>query len=213
MTFCTDIDLLHWEPVIFKEAAFVSQTLLESTGDVAGTTFTLATGSLLDSHVEPGHVLHLDGAINGSFPIVEVTSETQAQLSVLYDRLTTSGGEAESSPPKADTGASCAVRTFWPQRQIVTELLLQSLGLKPDEQARVINPSSLKRACTLGVLQMIYNALAAAADEPGALTIRAASYERMYRRALRNARVELDLNGDGAADCVRALNVLRLERV
>ena len=28
MTFCTDIDLLHWEPNILRDAAFASQTLI-----------------------------------------------------------------------------------------------------------------------------------------------------------------------------------------
>jgi len=43
--------------------------------------------------------------------------------------------------------------------------------------------------------------------------VRVDLYERLYRRALRNTRVDLDLNGDGRADTVRALNVLELQRV
>jgi hypothetical protein len=40
MTFATDIDLLHWEPNILKDAAAVAQTILTGTGALSGTTFT-----------------------------------------------------------------------------------------------------------------------------------------------------------------------------
>ena len=36
MTFCTDTDLLPWEPNLLREASFASQTLLTGTGDLAG---------------------------------------------------------------------------------------------------------------------------------------------------------------------------------
>jgi hypothetical protein len=37
-------------------------------------------------------------------------------------------------------------------------------------------------------------------------------YEDLYRRSLRSARVELDLDNDGTADARRELNVLNLTR-
>ena len=43
--------------------------------------------------------------------------------------------------------------------------------------------------------------------------MRADLYERLYRRSLSRARVEIDTNGDGKADLARALNVLELARV
>ena len=48
-----------------------------------------------------------------------------------------------------------------------------------DESATIINPQVLKRVCVLGTLQMIYNALAAAAEEPARLALRADLYERL----------------------------------
>src|SRR5205823_3957113 len=132
MTFCTDIDLLHWEPNICRDAAFASQTLIAGSGDLAGTVFTIASGSFSAAHVA------------------------------------------------AD---------------------------------KILNPSSLVRACTLGTLHLIYSALAAVADKPTDLLARAQMYEQLYRRALGAARVELDLNGDGKADDVRTLGVLQLQRI
>jgi hypothetical protein len=98
----------------------------------------------------------------------------------------------------------------------VSDLLLAAAGLDPtraDIDEVVSNPQVLRKPATLGTLQMIYSALAAAAAEPAGLSQRADLYERLYRRALRNTTVDLDLNGDGAADATRPLNVLQLQRV
>jgi hypothetical protein len=215
MTFCNDIDLLHWEPNILKDAAFASQTLISGTGDVTGTSFTIGAGSLATSHVTPDMAIVLGGTILGTFPILSIDSATQLTLSVLYDGLFPTSGDPVATPVTSATGVDFAIRTFWPQRRVVSELLLQAAGLDPtdDAAAMIVNPQSLKRACTLGTLHMIYSALAAAADNPGNLNARVSLYETLYRRALRSAKVEIDRDGDGRVDCIRALNVLRLERV
>jgi hypothetical protein len=215
-TFCTDIDLLHWEPNILRDAAFASQTLLAGTGDLAGTTFTLdSAGSFLDSHVEADQVIVLSGGTSGCYPIVSVDSATQLTISTLFDGLFPLSGTPTPSPVATIIDLSFVVRTFWPQRRVVTELLLQAAGLDLvlDNTSRVMNPQALRKPCALGALQMIYSALAAAAVDPSLYGIRAELYEGLYRRALRNARVELDLNDDGAADCARPLNVLQLQRI
>jgi hypothetical protein len=54
--------------------------------------------------------------------------------------------------------------------------------------------------------------MAAASSSPAMLNTRADLYERLYRRALRAAKVELDLNGDGRVDMIRSLGVLELQR-
>jgi hypothetical protein len=215
MTFCNDIDLLHWEPNICRDAAFASQTLISGTGNLAGTGFTIASGSLVTSHVAQEQVVVLSGAHSGSYPIVSVDGATQLTLSVLYDGLFPAAGSPAASPVSTVNGLAYAIRTFWPQRRVVSELIVQAAGLDPgDPQSsdRIINAENLKRACTLGTLHMIYSALAAAAAEPGGLLVRVDLYERLYRRAIREARVELDLNGDGEGDTMRSLNVLQLQR-
>jgi hypothetical protein len=215
MTFCTDIDLLHWEPNVLKDAAFASQTLLSGTGNLAGTTFTLAAGSLTTSHVAANQCIVLSGGVAGTFPIISVDSATVLTLSVLYDGIFPATGSAVPSPVATATGLTFAIRTFWPQRRVVSELLLQAAGLDPtaDAAATIRNPSSLTRACTLGTLQMIYSALAAAATDPKNIQLRADLYERLYRRELRAAKVEIESSGDGQSVVVRPLNVLQLERV
>ncbi|HRK32402.1 MAG TPA: hypothetical protein PLD59_15160 [Tepidisphaeraceae bacterium] len=211
MTFATDIDLLHWEPNLVKEATFVSQTLLATTGDLSGTTLTISGSSFVDAEVTGENIIYIGGAIDGTFPIVEVNSSTQLTLSVLYDKLFNDPATPGRGGPDA-TGVDFAIRTFWPQRQVVSDLILQAAGLDPGDAQKILNPLVLKRACVLGTLQMIYNALAAAATESSFFAARARFYEQLYKRSLRSARVELDLNGDGQIDSVRALNCITLIR-
>ena len=214
MPFCTDVDLLHWEPNLLRDAIFASQVLLSGTGDLSGTSFTIDTGSLTSAKVGANHVIVLAGAVAGCFPIVSVDSSVTLTLSVLYDGLFPPDGGNAAEPVGAGTagGLTYSIRTFSPQASVVSELLKQSAGIDPGSSDEIVNPTTLKRACTLGTLQMIYNALAAAAEEPADLQIRAELYQRLYRRAFRNLRVEIDTDGDGAADVVRHLNILKLTR-
>jgi len=215
MIYCTDVDLLHWEPNIFRDALFASQLLLSGTGNLAGTTFTLASGSLSSAHVVADEVIVLSGALAGSFPIVSINSPTQLDLSVLYDGLFPDTGSGVASPVGTAADLAFAVRTFWPQRRVVSDLISRAAGIEPedDSPAVILNAQSLRRPCALGTLQMIYNALAAASATPEPLSMRADLYERLYRRSLSRARVEIDTNGDGKADVARTLNVLELARV
>jgi len=216
LTFCNDIDLLHWEPNVLRDAAFASQALISGTGNLAGSTFTIASGSFLTAHIAQEQVIILTGATSGSYPIVSVDSATQLTLSVLYDGLFPTSGDPAPSPPGTANGLDYVIRTFWPQRRIVSELLLQAAGLDPSDpesEPKLLNPEALQRACTVGTLHLIYSALAAAAEDPENLRMRVQLYERLYRRALRSATVKLDLNLDGRLDLLRRLNVMDLERV
>ena len=219
MTYCTDIDLLHYEPNIFRDAAFASQLLMAGTGNLAGTAFTIASGSFTAEHVAAGHVVALEGAVAGCYPVVSVDGATQLTVSVMHEGLFPDAGAGVASPVGTATGIAFAVRTFWPQREVVSALLRRAAGIGPEgasedmAAAEVLNTSVLRRACALGTLQMIYSALAAAAAEPANLTVRAEMYERLYRRALAGARVEIDVDGDGVGDLTRVLSVVELKRV
>lgn len=219
MTFCNDTDLLYWEPDVARDAAFASQTLATGTGDLAGTAFTRTAGaSFLTQQVAPGQVLVLSGTAVGCYVITDVPNSTQLAISVLHNEMfPTTGSPASPVGASADaTGATYAIRTFWAQRQVVSELLMQAVGLVPgtlDSEASVIlNPESLRRACALGTLQMIYSAVAAAASDPAKFSLRADLYERLYRRALIRAQVDLDFNGDGRVDVRRSPGLVRMVR-
>lgn len=216
MLFCNDSDLLHWEPSLFRDAAAAAQTLLAGIGDLAGTQFTIASGSFIDEGVLAGHVICLEGALAGCYPIASVDSATQLALSVLCEALHPELGAGQPSPIGNASGVSYAVRTFWPQRKVVSELIQRCAGVgaeTPLPDATILNAAALKRSCALGTLQMIYSALAAAAPDPSVLSLRAEMYERLYRRSLSAARVEIDVDGDGKGEIVRALNVIELVRM
>ena len=57
---------------------------------------------------------------------------------------------------------------------------------------------------------MIYSAVAA--SDPAAFSLRADLYERLYRRSLQRAQVDLDLNGDGRPDARRSPGLVRMYR-
>jgi hypothetical protein len=218
MVFCNDVDLLYWEPDLLKEAALASQMLDTGSGDVDGTAFVASTGgSFIDQKIEAGQVIVLSGTISGCFAITAVTDATHLQISVLYDELFPQSG---SAPPSVGVGTASGltyvIRSFWAQRKVVSELLMQAVGIVPgtseEETAVILNPQALRRVCALGTLQMIYSALAAAATEPAQLNVRADLYERLYLRALLAAQVDLDLNGDGLVDSRRCPGLVRLAR-
>ncbi|HEY7087650.1 MAG TPA: hypothetical protein VH518_06140 [Tepidisphaeraceae bacterium] len=213
MTFATDINLLHWEPNLLKDASAVAQTLLSGTGTLSGTTFTIDAGSLSSANVSDEYAIVIADPIGGTFPIVSVNTSTTLTLSVLYDQLFPDEGDVEPFVSGSGSALGYTIRTFWPQRRVVSELLLQAAGLRLDQAPLIQNPEALQRPCTLGALHMIYTALAAAAAEPADQLIRAELYEKLYRRALKAAVVDLDLDGDGIIDTTRRLGVLELQRV
>jgi hypothetical protein len=219
MLFCNDADLLYWEPEVLREAAFASQTLDAGTGSLSGTQFSVVTGTVFTSRaVEPGQVIVLSGAVAGCFPIVAITDPFNLQLGVLNDELFPD--PPSTTPPLISPGTASGldfvIRTFWAQRRVVSDLLSQAVGIIPGtaqaQAAQILNPQALRRAATLGTLQMIYNALAAAASEPAPFTVRADLYERLFRRAMRQAQVDIDLDGDGRADSRRSPGLVRMFR-
>lgn len=218
MVFCNDVDLLYWEPDVLNEAALASQTLDTGTGNVAGTAFTATTGaSFVDQKIEAGQVIVLTGAVAGCFAITAISDATGLEISVVYDELfPETGAAAPAVGPGSASGVNFVIRSFWAQRQVVSDLLMQAIGIVPGtaaaETAVILNPRALRRACTLGTLQMIYSAIAAVASEPAKFSVRADLYERLYRRALLAAQVDLDLNGDGVVDARRSPGLVRMFR-
>ena len=216
MIYCTDTDLLHWEPRLFTEAASAAQTLISGTADLAGSTLTISTGSFVAARVMPGDVVILTGSVAGTFPIVAVTDALTLSISVLYDALTPINDATPAIAPGAGSALTFAVRSFGAHRRVVSDLLKQLAGIIPgtsdDERITILNPEALKRPCVLGTLHLVFSALAAFATEPASLVVHADQYERLFRRAIRSTHLELDLNGDGVADCRRALDTIVFKR-
>lgn len=210
MTYCDDVDLLDWEPEIFRDAAFASQLQLAGQGDLDGTLFTISEASFTDAGVVPRQVICLSGAVSGCYPIVSVDSATRITVSVLHSALHSPAPFPVAVGSAA--GVIFAIRNFHPQRKMASEMLRRIAGAGENGAPTVTNSAVLRRPCVLATLQIIYNALAAVSAEPLALRLRADLYERLYRRALAQVRVELDSDGDGRADTVRCLSTVRFHR-
>lgn len=202
MTYCTDTDLLHWEPRLLEEAAFASQTLLDADAELDGTRLTLASGSWIAAGVWPGDVAVLSGAVRGCYPIASIDSATDATITVFR------GGDLGPTPPPSAGQVHVVVRTFRPQREVVAALLEHAIDLRPGEV--LTNPGSLRPAAVAGTLQMIFNGLAGMAEDTTHYRVRTDLYERLLRRQLRSVAIEVDTNGDGRADYRRSLGILRL---
>lgn len=209
--FATDTDLLHWEPSLFIDAASAAQLLLTGTGTLSDSLFTIDSGSLESAQIKPDQVIVLPLPIDGCFPILKVESDTELTLSVLYDQLNPDEMPDPVSPGEA-TGLEFHIRTFWPQRQAVSDQVLQASGIEPADVSQILNPRVLRRPCVLGTLEMIFSTLATGSDESEYFANRARLYERLYQRALRNAQIEIDTDADGIIDERRALSVVRLRR-
>lgn len=210
--FCTDTDLLRWEPNIAADAAFATQTLLSTTGSISGTTLTIAAGSFTTAHVLASFVACVSGAVNGCFPIVSVDSATTCTLSAMYDGVDATPPLPVS--PGAGADLTVAVRSFYPQRRIISDLLTRMAGIEHGSAAQIVNTNDFRNPCALGTLHLIYNAMSTASFENHSeLIIRAELYQRLYRKALREVVAEIDTDGDGLANCRRSLRVVHFARL
>jgi hypothetical protein len=206
MTFCNDTDLLTWEPGLIGTALIASQTLLTATAaTLNGNTLTVS-GSLIDANVKPKQIATLTGSIAGSYAIVAVTSATTCKLSLNDESLAVGGA---SAPIGAAGGLGVIIRTFYPQRKIISDLLCRLASIEPADAERITNPDALARATALGTLQLIFHTLSGVSAE---FKVRAEAYERLFRRELRGVRVDLDINNDGRPDVTRILRQIILER-
>lgn len=210
--FCTDTDLLRWEPTIAADAAFSSQTLLSTTGTISGTTLTLDSGSFTAAHVLASFVACVTGAVNGCFPIVSIDSSTTCTLSAMYDGVDATPPLPVS--PGAASDLAVVVRSFYPQRRIITDLLMRMAGIEHGSTAQIVNTGDFRIPCALGTLHLIYNAMSTASfDNHSELIVRAELYQRLYRKALRDVVAEIDTDGDGIANCRRALRIVHFARL
>src|SRR5689334_22297154 len=122
MVFCRDVDLLYWEPGLAGEAAFASQTLANGTRDVDGTLLTITSGAPFDTQgVQVGHLLALSGSIAGSFVVTVVGTGGLRYTAVYAEPFPETGSPPAGVGAGTATGLTYAVRTFWAQRQVVSD--------------------------------------------------------------------------------------------
>src|SRR5688572_14979370 len=209
--FTADRDLLTLEPNVFRDAGWVGQRLLATTGSVSGATLTIVSGSFTTAGIAPGHVLVYDAI---ALEVITVNSATAATVSILRASLTD-----PAIPPPALGVKGVACWTFRPQIALVHTQVLRMLGIDPDassdamvSEASIINPASLALAESLGTLHLVYSAAAALSQADSSLAARAQMYRQRFGEERHRAVARIDLDGDGQPDATRRMNVIQFLR-
>ena len=215
--FSRDVDLLKWEPVLFKELAPASQTLCSGDdGQVSGTTLTSVDAAFDNAGVQAGHVIKLqqdDDDIDGCYEIVSVDSATQLTVSVIrYDT-----DDAAIAPP-GGSSISYRISTYDPQAEEAAYSLLQYFGIDPDDtesevQAEgILNERSLRQASVFAVLVAVFGATANGTGDSDGYWQKARHYEKVFYAARAKTRLRIDTDDDNMAEELRTGGVIRLRR-
>ena len=215
--FSRDVDLLKWEPVLFRELASSSQRLCRSSdGVLNGTTFTSASGLFESCGLSAGKVIYLgDGAdIDGCFEVVSVDSDTELTLSVVRE----SSEDAAVAPAVGGSEIVYQVVTFDPQAEEVSVGLLQYFGLKEEGEDfeltadGILNSRQLRQASVFAVLAGLFAGYAMGGKDEQGYGEKAKRYERLFYESRSKARLEIDIDGDEVADRFKTGGAVRLRR-
>ena len=215
--FCNDVDLLKWEPVLFRDLAMVSQTLCQGTdGVTSGTTFTSAGASFINSGVAAGHVIYLrdsSNTIGGCYEIVSVDSATQLTISLVRQ------GTDDTALAVPDGGSlSYRISTFDPQAEEVSYSLLQYFGIGESGAEGItvddiLNSRSLRQSCVFAVLSAVFAGSACGDESERGFWQKSLRYQKMFQSARARARVELDTDDDNLAEQTLMGGSFRLRRL
>ncbi len=210
--FCKDRDLLVLEPMIFRDAAWSGQRLCRALGTMTAGVLTLtdADVTLADAGIGPGHVV-----LVGETPFEVITVTGASTLTISRLRV----HDDDAAVPPGDTASATLTNfyTFAPQIGVVHAQVLRMVGIDPDDThepapatptaSDITNPRTLARLEALGALHLIYTAAGALTPISSPLNARAELYRGRFSRERERVRAHIDLNGDGAPDVERALNV------
>ena len=217
MKFSNDVDLLKWEPVLFRELALPGQMLCRGEdGVTSGSTFSSASGLFVDAGVTAGQVIWLqdvEGVIDGCYEVVSVESNTGMTVSVVR----TSSDDAAIAPPAA-TGISYRISTFDPQAEEAGFGLLQYFGLTSDASGddssteSVVNERALRQASVFAVLSAVFAGSSVSGAKTDGYWEKSLRYQKLFYEVRSRARLGIDVDGDDEVDCVRTGGVVRLQR-
>lgn len=164
--YCTDADLLRWEPRLAAEASDVSQTLFNGLAEFDRHSMTLA-------------------------PLDPACAHTAGAIAVLEDgECFPIAGACGTGGLKSPRDMRLAVRTFAAQRQVASDLLARIA--RPGARAGDLRRAAVLG--TLHLIYAALAAAAAPGAGADAI-VRRELYERLYRRALRAVVASFEIEG------------------
>ncbi len=214
--FCSDRDLLIFEPALFLGAAWPCSILCGQGGaSLSGTTLTAQDTDFNAAGVAAGMVANIwttTAAEGIACEIVSVDSPTTLTVSALRaDR----GGPAVA-PLAGGENLVFAVRTYQPQIQAATEALdetrLQMCSSAGIGTAEFADPGAIRLAAAYGALESIFIARSRGGNDDGD-TAKARQYRAFLRESKARLRVIFDADNDGIAERMLTLGNVTLRRV
>ncbi|MCC7145158.1 MAG: hypothetical protein IT443_01795 [Phycisphaeraceae bacterium] len=212
MNFCTDRDLLVFEPTVFGDVPLAGQERLRTNdGVVQGTTLESAAGDFAAAGVAAGSVVLIGGE-----PCEVVERVDEHQLTITRPRAR---GAGELMAPASGVSLEVVGRTFEPQITRAHQAMLLAMGMDAEslalegDQSRVLSTEAMVELEALASLELIYRAGVALTGDNAGLAKKAEEYRRRFGRSWEQAVVMIDRDGDGLADRARHLGVQRLRRV
>ncbi len=215
--FSNDVDLLRYEPAVFKGTTFAGQTLCRgSNGQVSAATFLASGENFISKQVRPGHVIYLSdgvGNIDGVYEVVSVDAAAQLTISVL--RADPSG---PSIPVGSGTNLFYRVGTFDAQAVEVMEVLTQILAIRPGRPdspysaEEIVDAGSLRPLSALMILQRIYSSLYQNEETDGVYMTKRDQYEKLARQAAGRRATQTDAGADGICEKTLTGDSIRLVR-
>lgn len=204
--FADDKDLLRLAPTLFRDAAWLGQRLYRGTVTITGAQLVAPLDvNFFALGVRAGGVVVVAGAS------YEITTVSGNRLNISRPRVSAND---PIIPPTPATGVEALIPTFRPQIAAVEPSVLREAGLSATgEQVKVLNASELTEVVALRAVILVL--LIAGEGRTGTDWERArlAHFSELERRATRSVSLLVDTNGDGQADEIRALGVLRLVRI
>jgi hypothetical protein len=198
--FCTDADLLAWEPAIFLESAFAHQALLkDAPATLAGTTLTLSAAVLATAGILPGMVAQVttgDGALTQLAEIAGVESPTVASVSALRGR-----SADPAIPPLTQGAVKVTVVSFRPQIAASGDALLALVGVQSSRDADATPASAdlsgFGPACGFAALAALFRTLTESKHATNLVFSKHDFYDGLARAARQTLSATIDQDGDG----------------
>ena len=191
MTYCTDTDLLFWEPDLAREARMAADVVHAGGARREGTRLCFVDPPI--RAIEVGQLVCVEGA---TFPIVTVAGSCLA-----FSPMLRRDWAAGKDPREAVACSFRAPRRVEAQRAIVSRSIDAALRVRPGD--RIVVTDRLRRIAALAALRVVSAQLSIFGSGGARWGVRRDVYARLLRREMRAGSIGIDTTGDGTADVHR----------